>query len=189
MTRVTVATRRPGQRVRIVARAGEREVDAELEALLDDLLLLPEQERRAYPRRHLGVLHAGLGGELGHRLERVEKLGPAVGVAGIVDGVGADEDVCCAGRLGEREGVREEDRVAGGDVGDRNVWGCVGAALRDGDTGVRQGRAGEEARVDARCRVGHGGRCRERCCARELYAVPLAVVEGEGADAEAVGEG
>ena len=67
------------------------------------------------------ALDRGLGGEVGHRLEGGDELGAAVGVAGVVDGVDADEDVGRAAHLGHRQGEAQEDGVAGGHVGDRDL--------------------------------------------------------------------
>ena len=68
----------------------------------------------------LASLDARLGGQVGHALEGLDVLGPAVGVAAVVERVDADEDVAGLQRLGPGQGEREEDRVAGGHVGDRD---------------------------------------------------------------------
>ena len=51
------------------------------------------------------------GGQSGHFGECVDELRPAVGVAGIIDGVDPDEDVGRAERFGEGQGKRQENRV------------------------------------------------------------------------------
>lgn len=40
-----------------------------------------------------GGLDAGFGAQVGDFLEGLDELGPAIGVAGVIDGVDADEDI------------------------------------------------------------------------------------------------
>ena len=53
-------------------------------------------------------------------LERRDVLGPAVGIARVVERVHADEDVAAREHLGPRQRERQEDRVARRHVCDRD---------------------------------------------------------------------
>src|SRR5271155_2880192 len=91
-------------------------------------------------------LHAGLGGEVGHVFEGGDEFGAAIGVAGIVDGVYSDEDVGAFEDFGPGHGEGQENRIAGGDVGDRDAGSDV-AGLGDVDVGG-QGARSEGAEID-----------------------------------------
>ena len=105
---------------RVVATAGERVIDAEGDAAGDDLRFGQRDERRV-DREPLAAFDAGLGGEVGHLLKSGDVFGAAIGVAGVVERVDAEEDVARAEDLdpGEREG--EKDGVARGNVGNRDA--------------------------------------------------------------------
>ena len=78
--------------------------------------------------RMLSPSTAGSRREIGERLERRDELGPAIRISRVVERVHADEDVARAAHLGQRERVREKDRVARRNVRDRNS-GCDPRAL------------------------------------------------------------
>ena len=69
------------------------------------------------------ALHAGLRGEVGHLLEGRDVFGAAVGITRVIQRIHAKENILGAKDLGPREREREEDRVAGWDVGDGDVRG------------------------------------------------------------------
>src|SRR5471032_2985148 len=98
-----------GQAVRIglVAGHGEPVVHAELHALSDDLRLAHGDEGRMQHQRR--AFDRGLGREVGQALERLHILRPAVGIAGIIDGVRAEENVLAAQHLGPGERERQHD--------------------------------------------------------------------------------
>ncbi|MBM4320960.1 MAG: hypothetical protein FJ125_13660, partial [Deltaproteobacteria bacterium] len=96
--------------VGIVAGVGQRQVHAEPDGFPGDLRLAPEEQRSTDAQRL--PLHARPGGHPGQHLEGVEELRPAVGVARIVHGIDADEDVARPGHLGQLQGQTEQDRVA-----------------------------------------------------------------------------
>ena len=77
----------------------------------------------------LPALDARLGGQVGHLLVRADVLGAAVRVSAVVQGVDADENVAGLQHLGPGQRVRQEDRVASGDVGDRDLVCQVLCAL------------------------------------------------------------
>jgi hypothetical protein len=87
----------------------------------------------------------GLGGEVGEPLERGDELGPAIGIARIIERIDADEQVARAARLGKAEREAEEDGVARRHVGDRNA--LAHAFLGHGDVGGQR-RAAEGAQVE-----------------------------------------
>ena len=60
------------------------------------------------------LFDAGPRGQIGELLERAQKLGPAVGIARVVDAVDADEDVERSQGLGPGECKAEEDGVRAG---------------------------------------------------------------------------
>src|SRR5688500_17391752 len=104
-------------RARIVTADGDRVVDAELEAELDDLALCHADERRPDSNRRLALgLDAGTSGKIRHPLERLDEFRSAVGISAVVEGVHADEDLVRANDFGEGERVRKEDRVSSRDV-------------------------------------------------------------------------
>ncbi len=91
----------------------------------------------------------GPGGQVRQRLERPEELRPAIRITRIVDAVDPDEDIEGAERLGPGQGQREEDRVPGGYIGDRDSLrdGLFGRSLGTSRSG-REGAAAEAAQVD-----------------------------------------
>ena len=54
-------------------------------------------------------------------LERANVLGSAIRIAAVVERVDADENIKSADRLGEGKRKRQEDRVAGRNIGDWDV--------------------------------------------------------------------
>ena len=125
-------------------------------------------------------------------MEGGDEFRAAIGVAAVIDGVDADEDVARFEDLGPGEGVGEEDRVAGGDVGDRDIGGHLFFVAVFGDVdGIGEGAAAELAEIDAEYAMlggaelsgdGDGG--------LQFAAVTLAVVESEGVEGgEGLGTG
>lgn len=174
----------------IVAAMGEREIDAELDGEGDDLRFGEGDERRV-DADVSGAFDAGLGGEVGHALEGVDEFGAAIGIAGIIEGVDSDEDIGRAEDFGPGECEREEDGVAGGDVGDGNAGREVfdAGGLGDGDIGGESGAA-ESAEIDGENDVARGAEAGgDGTGGVEFDAVSLAVVEAEGVAGEAPTEG
>ena len=103
--------------------AGPRRCEGRVEfaAEAHDLLLGPVDQRRADGDR-VTLDAAPLAGG-GHPPERLDELGPAVRIAGVVDGVDPDPHGVEVPGLGHTQGHRQEDAVAGGDVGDRDAVG------------------------------------------------------------------
>src|SRR5204863_3724529 len=66
------------------------------------------------------TLDSGLGREVCEPLELGNELRPAIGIARIIERVDADEQVARPARLGEAEREAQKDRVARGDISDRN---------------------------------------------------------------------
>lgn len=177
----------------VVAGVGEGVVDAEGGTAADDFGFGEMEEGSMNEDGVFGVFGGHLGGEVGEGLEGGDELGAAVGVAGVVECVDADEDVAGAGNLGEGEGEAQEDGVAGGNVGDGDAVGHVvgGAVLGDVNVGCERAAA-EGPQVD----VGEAVMCvvelGELGGCGEFVAVALAVVEGEGMEgieAGVVGDG
>src|SRR5467141_1681283 len=168
----------------VVAAAGERVVDAELDAAAQDAGLgeLDERGVDLQPRS----LDAGPGRELRHLLVGREVLRPAVRVAAVVERVHADEEIVRLQRFRPGEREAEEDRVARRDVGRRNRLRLrreqPRAVLRHLHVGSER-RAAELAKVefhDLVPRDAHGPGDALR--ALELVDVALAVAEAERAE-------
>src|SRR5436189_183969 len=73
-----------------IARPRQREVDVQLVGPRDDLGLAELDERGVDAEVAL-ALDAGLGRQIGQLLERLRELRPAVGIAGVIDRIDADE--------------------------------------------------------------------------------------------------
>src|ERR1700733_723944 len=89
--RVTLAARLACRRG-IVATAGQAIVDAQFDPLLNDFGLGHCNERSMDFER-LPALDAVLGGQIRHRLKRLNELRPAIRVAGIIERIYANENV------------------------------------------------------------------------------------------------
>lgn len=169
---------------------GEAEGDVELRSEADDVGFGELQEGRV--NFDLGAaFDSGFGGEVGHGLEGFDEFGATVGVAGVVEGVDADDDGIGFEDFGPGEGKRQEDSVARGDVGDGDVGRHGGfiAALGDVDV-VSEGGVAEDAEVDFGGAVGGGSEGFGDTSGGEQFdAMALAVVEGKGVDFKALAEG
>ena len=102
------------------------------------------------------------------RSKAVDEFRPAVGVAGVIHGVDADEDVVRAEHLAPGERQREEHRVARRHVGDRDAGG---RRLRHGDASVGERRTAERREIDVHHPVLDGA---ERGCATRASAASSA---------------
>jgi hypothetical protein len=67
--------------------------------MLDDLTF-GERDERGMNREFLASLDARTGSQVGHRLKRLDELRPAVGIAAVIESVGAEEDVRRAEHFG-----------------------------------------------------------------------------------------
>ena len=164
----------------------QAEIDAELATALDDLLLVERQERGVDPEPAV-LFDSGARGQIGELLERAKKLGPAVGIARVIDAIDADENVKRPEGLGPCEGEAEEDGVPRRDVGDRNpvrhhVFGPVLGNFR-----VRSERtAAEAAEVDVELDVAADAqRPRDPAGGLDLDGMPLAIANGQCVELEA----
>ena len=86
------------------------------------------------------------------RLERGDELGPAVGIAGVVERVHADDDIVRAEHFGPAERQRQEDGVARRHVGRRDVGRGQVAVARHRNVG-RQRRAADRAQIERQLEV------------------------------------
>src|SRR2546423_6608679 len=82
-------------------------------------------------------------------LERRNEFWPAIGIAAVINRVRADENVRRAEDLAPGESVGEEDRVARGDVGDRNIHFVLCPAIFRHGNVIRQRRTAENAEIDS----------------------------------------
>src|SRR4051812_10233921 len=97
----------PAVRPRIVAAVRETVIEAEPVAVADDLGFAHRDERRV--DAEAAALDAGAGAEIGDTLEGGDEFGSAVGVAGIIERIDADDDVARVERLGPAERQRQKD--------------------------------------------------------------------------------
>src|SRR5215469_6028284 len=106
-------------RTGLVAGRRQRKIEAEGSRAAHDVGLARAEQRRMNAERR--TFDSAARSEVRHALERLEKLGAAVGISGVVEGVGADEDRLRPEDLGPGERVREKERVARRNVrrGDR----------------------------------------------------------------------
>ena len=122
----------------------------------------------------------------GKALERLEVVGAAVGIAGVIERVRTDGDVARVEHFGPRERQRQKNGVPRGDVRGRDVGGVHRPVLRHGAVS-RQGRAANRRQVHAHLEVlPHAQGARDRPGRLDLTRVALAVQDAERADVEAV---
>jgi hypothetical protein len=108
-------------------------------------------------------------------LERADEFGPAVGIAGVVERVDADEDVRRAEHLGPSHGDGQEDRVAGRHVGARDDARIDRLILRHVDLLRRQRRSADARQVEVDLEVAFRANCPGNDAAR-----PRVPVSGAG---------
>src|SRR5467141_495161 len=168
----------------VVAAAGERVVDAELDAAAQDAGLgeLDERGVDLQPRS----LDAGPGRELRHLLVGRDVLRPAVRVAAVIERVHADEEIVRLQRFRPGEREAEENRVARRDVGERNRLRLRReqplAVLRHRHFGSER-RAAELAQIEFHDLVPrHARGPGDARRALQLVGVALAVAEAERAE-------
>ena len=116
-----------------------------------------------------------------------KKLGPAVGIARVVDAIDADEDVECRQSLGPRQGERQKDGVPRGDVSDRNPvrHHVLGSVLGHFDRRSERTSA-EAAEIDVELDVADDcQRARNPAGGLDLDGMPLAVADGQCVELEA----
>ena len=157
----------------------QRVVHAQRHAAADDLGLGHRDQGGA--DRDPAPLDGGLRRQVRHRLEGAEVLRAAVGVARVVQGVDADEDVPRVQHLRIGQRVGEEDRVPRRDVGHGDAAADLAGVAPLGDRDVRgQRRAAEGAQVDRDQRgVPRAQRVRDAERRVGLDGVPLPVAEDE----------
>jgi hypothetical protein len=171
---------------RVVAGGGEPEVHSQIQPPPDDLRLAQRDERRVNP--DFRAFDSRAGGEVRHSGVGRDVLGPAVGIAAVVEGVGPKEDVPGAEGFGPREREGEEDRVPGRHVGGRDT---LPDPLRRRVLGHRdvagEGGSAEGAEIQVHDHVSCDGQSGRNPAGRlELDRVALAVPHAQGVDLEAL---
>jgi hypothetical protein len=128
---------------------GEAEIEVQVASEFYDFGLGEMDEGRVDADGR-AAFDAGLGSERGHVFKGGDVFGAAIGVAGVIESIDADEDVGRCEDFGPGERERQEDGVAGGDVGDGDAVGDVreGTRLGDGEVGGEGGVA-DLAEIDA----------------------------------------
>src|SRR5207249_2289564 len=145
-------------------RPRQREVDVQLVGPRDDLGLAELDERGVDAEVAL-ALDAGLGRQIGQLLERLRELRPAIGIAGVIDRIDADEDILGAQHFRPGEPTRGEDDGPGRDRPPRLA--ARGGAWRGGEKPApwrlpASATPGERSRGASRRRASGWGRMRAR---------------------------
>ena len=117
----------------LVARHGQTIVDAQGCARPNNVGFAELNQGRM--NSEMSTFDPGFGGQIGHVFEGGDVLRPAVRVAGIVDGVDADEDIAAIERFGQGQRQREHDGVACRYVGRWNAGLAVGLGHVDAEVG------------------------------------------------------
>ncbi len=132
----------------VVAAMSERKIDAESNRLFDDIRLAHQNERRVN-FNFSSAFDACFGSQVCHGFEGGDELGTAIGVAGIIDGVDADENGGRAKgfRIGQGEG--KKNGIARRDVSHGDTGGHLRfvAIFGDGDVAGKRGAA-ERAKIE-----------------------------------------
>src|SRR5205085_487599 len=172
---------RSSVRVRVITAVRQSVVQAERNSLPDDLRLGQHLQRGVNPE--CTALHTFCGRQRCELLEGGDVLGPAVRVAGVVEGVDADEKVARVEDFSPAERERKKDGVSRGYVGRRNVRGGDGTILRNRNI-ARQGRTTEGGQINVELDMTlDAERLRNRASGFDFTDVPLAVANGQRVEA------
>jgi len=126
-----------------------------------------------------GAFDAGPRREIRERLERGDEFRTAVGIAGIIERVHADDDVARAVGFGPSERQRQEDRVARRHVRRRDAGGIQVAVARDVDV-AGQRRSADGAQIEVELEVPlDAERTRDAPRGVDFADVPLPVANRE----------
>ena len=164
----------------VVAGPAHASVEAEARRLPRDIRLGHVLERGVNLERL--SLDPRLGREFRQPLERGDELGPAIGIARIIERIDADEQVARPRSLRPAQGETEEDRVACGHVSDGNI--VADAAL--GHIDIRGQRRPAECRQverqdDMPLRPQRAGYA---ACGGQLDLMPLVIVDRQREEIE-----
>jgi len=162
----------------LVTRYSGGEIDAEFVAAAHDVGLGEADQRRMHAE--LCALDAGLGGKVGETLERLDELGPAVGITRVIDRVDTAEDVLRAEHLGPAERERKHDRIARRHVSYRDAPAAPAliGILWHGDV-IGQRGAADAAQVDAHGLVRDRVACGDALRGGQFRSMALAVLDAE----------
>src|SRR3990170_5852559 len=177
LARIAHATR---PRAPLVARPGELEWHTEPRARPDDVRLRHSDQGRVHVDGP--ALHPPLRAEAGDLSERVEELRPAVRIPGTVEKVRCDVDLVGIQGFRVRECHPKEDRVARGNVRDRDAVPDLLHRPAFGHRGalVRECRASNLAQIHPENLVLHDPEVpRHSSGGGDLLAVALSVVNRE----------
>ncbi len=149
-------------------------VDAHLGGQLDNPGLVQLRQRRVDTQAR-PPLDAGLGREIRHVFECGDELGPAIRVARIIDRIHTDENIGAFEHFRPGHGIRQKNRIARGDVSDRDALGQ--AVLGNLDVSGKRAPA-ERPQIDPdHAMFAHAEVAAHVRRGFELDAVPLSVIE------------
>ena len=173
-TAVALSARR-AMRERIVATVGQAVIEAQRQTAADDLRLRQRDQRSTNVKA--AAVDARFRGQSRHPLERLDVLGPAVWIAGVVQRIDADEEVAGAQHFSPRQRQRQEHRIARGHV---RGWNDAGVAA---PLGISPSPTSADPPTDPRSTDSSMRLHAERLChpprRQNLLRVPLAVLHGE----------
>jgi len=106
----------------VVATMREREIHMKAFSQGDDACFGEIKQRCVNPEASL-AFDACRSSEAGSFFEGTYEFGTAIRVAGIIDGIDAEEDIKGAQDFGPAEGTAKEDGVSRRDIGDRDATG------------------------------------------------------------------
>ncbi len=165
----------------VVTTVSEFEIDAERGGKFDDARLAEVHERRM-DADAFASLDTRAGGQARCVFEGLDELGPAIGIAGIVDGVYPKKDVLCPQDFRPPKRATQKDRVARGHVGYRDSCLNLFHEIMFGDGYIPgERRAAEGAKIQPKGDVPLRFHCgSDTGGGFQFHAMTLAVVEGEG---------
>ena len=171
--------------VGLVAGDGLAVIDAEFCAGADDFGFGQQHQRGV--NAQAPPFDGAAGGEVGHGFKGFDVLRAAVGVAGIIDGVDADENVVGFEHFRPAQRHGEHHGVARGHVGDGDfIFGVFGAVGGHGDGGIGERGAAKFAQIDLGDAVFAGAQFGGNAPGGgEFGVVALAVGEREGVTVKA----
>ena len=126
------------------------------------------------------ALPSGLAGQVRQGLKGLEIIRPAVGVAGVINGVDTEDQPGSAAGFRQAEADGDEHGVTTWHVGGRD-HAVLHTACGDPDRCIGESGAAPGGQVDVDAVVfGQAEVFGDRCGCFQFTPVPLAVVEGEG---------
>lgn len=107
---------------RVVATGGQAVIDAEFQPSADDLSF-GQLDQGRMDGDGQAPFDGSLGRQIGHGLKGLDVFGAAIGIAAVVDGIDANEQVARIESFGPGQRKREEDGISRRHISYGNGWG------------------------------------------------------------------